>query len=215
MAESYLGGDVAGTPWADGSGSARKRLEDGIARYLERDAGRLREVHERLAGGQEPSHLFITCVDSRVVPSLITGSGPGDLLVLRNIGNLVPPPGSGDTSVAAAVDFALEVLGVRAITVCGHSRCGAMTGLLRAGVDDLTPALRAWLVHAAPSLRHLDGGDGLDRLCRANVAQQLTHLMAYPGVRDRVTAGDLDLIGMYMDVATGVPEILDVSPETP
>lgn len=204
-------------PWpAAGDGfpdSPRERLAAGIGTYLERDATRLRETHAELADGQRPSHLFVTCVDSRVVPSLITASGPGDLLVLRNIGNLIPPADAGDTSVAATIDFAIEILGVRAVTICGHSRCGAMTSLMRAGIDDLTPALRTWLVHAAPSLRHLDGAGGLERLCRANVARQLANLRTYPGVRDRVAAGELDLIGMYVDVATGTPEILDVSAE--
>ena len=201
-------------PWPEaGDGfpeSPRDRLAAGIGTYLERDAARLRETHERLADEQRPSHLFITCVDSRVVPGLVTGSGPGDLLVLRNIGNLVPPADSGDASVASAIDFAVELLGIRAITVCGHSRCGAMTGLLSAGVEELTPALRTWLVHAAPSLCRLDGDGGLEQLCRLNVAQQLANLRSYPGVRDRAAAGELDLIGMYVDVATGTPEILNV-----
>ena len=215
-ANSY-GRTETGTPWPGaGDGfpeSPRDRLTAGIGLYLERDAARLRETYERLADAQQPSHLFITCVDSRVVPGLVTGSGPGDLLVLRNIGNLVPSADSGDTSVAAAIDFAVDMLGVRAITVCGHSRCGAMTGLLSAGVDDLTPALRTWLVHAAPALCRMDGAGGLERLCRVNVAEQIANLRTYPRVRDRASAGELDLIGMYVDVATGTPEILDVAAE--
>ncbi|HEY3681966.1 MAG TPA: SulP family inorganic anion transporter [Streptosporangiaceae bacterium] len=204
--------DFTGAPWPAPAGGApespRERLRSGIQTYVTRDAPRLRRVYGRLADAQDPTHLFITCGDSRVVPSLVTGSGPGDLFVVRNIGNLVPPYGTADVSVAAAIDFAVEVLGVRAVTVCGHSRCGAMTALLRG--DDLTPALRDWLVYAESSLRRLPGDD-LDRLCRTNVHQQLENLMTYPGVRDRVADGTLDLVGMYVDVATGVPELLDAS----
>ena len=199
---------ATGAPWPADTGAAAGRLRSGIRTYLRRDAPRLRRVHAGLADGQAPTHLFITCSDSRVVPSLITGSGPGDLFVVRNIGNLVPLHGGSDVSVAAAIDFALGQLGVRAITVCGHSRCGAMTALLRGG--DLTPALRDWLVNGESSLRRLPGDD-LDALCRANVAQQIENLMTYPIVRERVDAGELELIGMYADVATGVPELLDAS----
>lgn len=197
--------DFAGTPWPADAAPATDRLRAGIRTYTRRDAPRLRDVHARLADGQAPTHLFITCSDSRVVPSLITGSGPGDLFVVRNIGNLVPIHGRGDVSVAAAIDFAVEVLGVRAITVCGHSRCGAMTALLRG--DDLTPALRDWLIHAESSLRRAPG-TGLDRLCRENVHQQIDNLMTYPLVRDRVDRGELELVPMFMDVATGTPELL-------
>jgi len=201
--------DFTGAPWPPSEDSPSDRLRAGIQTYTTRDAPRLRRVHAGLADGQAPTHLFITCSDSRVVPSLITGSGPGDLFVVRNIGNLVPLHGNDDVSVAAAIDFAVGVLGVRAITVCGHSRCGAMTALLRG--DDLTPALRDWLVNAESSLRRLPGDD-LDALCRVNVAQQLDNLMTYPIVRERVAAGELELIGMYADVATGVPELLATAP---
>jgi len=197
--------DFTGAPWPADAASPTDRLRAGIRTYTTRDAARLRDHHARLADGQAPTHLFLTCADSRVVPSLITGSGPGDLFVVRNIGNLVPVHDRGDVSVAAAIDFAVGVLGVQAITVCGHSRCGAMTALLRG--DDLTPALRDWLIHAESSLRRAPG-TGLDRLCRENVHQQLDNLMTYPIVRERVDRGELELVPMFMDVATGTPELL-------
>ena len=197
--------DFTGAPWPADAASPTDRLRSGIRTYATRDAVRLRDHHARLADGQAPTHLFLTCSDSRVVPSLITGSGPGDLFVVRNIGNLVPVHDRGDVSVAAAIDFAVGVLGVQAITVCGHSRCGAMTALLRG--DDLTPALRDWLIHAESSLRRAPG-TGLDRLCRENVHQQLDNLMTYPIVRERVDRGELELVPMFMDVATGTPELL-------
>lgn len=197
--------DFTGAPWPTDPRSPTDRLRAGIRTYTTRDAPRLRDVHARLADGQSPTHLFITCSDSRVVPGLITGSGPGDLFVVRNIGNLVPVHGRAEVSVAAAIDFAVEVLGVRAITVCGHSSCGAMTALLRG--DDLTPALRDWLIHAESSLRRAPG-TGLERLCRENVHQQIDNLLTYPVVRERVDRGELELVPMFMDVATGSPELL-------
>lgn len=210
--DAHAPADFTGAPWPppanpDSPRSPRVRLGSGIRTYLDRDQPRLRRVYEGLAESQHPAHLFIACCDSRVVPHLITGAGPGDLFVVRNIGNVVPLHGSGDVSVGAAIDFAVGVLGVSAITVCGHSRCGAMTALLRG--DDLTPDLRDWLVNAESSLRRLPGDD-LERLCRLNVAQQVDNLMTYPEVNERVTAGALDLVGMYVDVGTGRSELLDV-----
>src|SRR5690606_27871055 len=120
----------------------------------------VKPVLSRLAARQSPTHLFITCSDSRVVPSLITASGPGDLFTVRNVGNLVPryrlaPP---DDSVAAAIEYATGVLGVHTIIVCGHSGCGGMSALLNAEADPETmPSLHRWLRHAGRSLARFNG----------------------------------------------------------
>jgi carbonic anhydrase len=141
------------------------------------------------------------------VPNVITTSGPGDLFTVRNIGNLV----GTDSSVAAAVEFAVGTLGVREIAVCGHSSCGAMRALV-AGPLVGTPALSSWLSHAAPSLERfrtrppltVDGrvpAAEWDRLALHNVLAQLDRLRAHPTVAAGLERDELRLIGMYFDVA--------------
>jgi carbonic anhydrase len=176
---------------------------------------------QRLAReGQRPSQLFITCADSRIVPNLITASGPGDLFTVRNIGNLVPAHGSTDRSVGAAIEYAVDVLGVRLITVCGHSSCGAMTALAhQPDPSDTVPggALPDWLSFAAESRQRwlaTDIGLGTDperveRLCHLNISQQLENLLSYPAVRPKVAAGQLRLAGLYFDIEGAESFLLD------
>jgi len=179
-------------------------------------------VLHRLARKQAPSHLFITCADSRIVPNIITASGPGDLFTLRNIGNLVPRAGAvpADDSVAATIEYAVKVLDVRTITVCGHSGCGAMAALL-GEVPDL-PALRSWLRHGRQSLArfvaaepHDDDTGPLDRLCRINVIQQLDNLRTHPFVDTLVRAGKLELTGLYFDIGAARVHVLEQERFTP
>ncbi|MEU9974065.1 SulP family inorganic anion transporter [Streptomyces sp. NPDC051014] len=191
-------------------------LADGIGVFQRETAPLVREELARLAReGQRPSQLFLTCADSRLVTSMITSSGPGDLFVVRNVGNLVPLPGeeNGDDSVAAAIEYAVDVLKVRSITVCGHSGCGAMQALLGSGSEDGTSPLGRWLRHGLPSLARLAedaepevrlagraAADTAERLCLANVVQQLDHLRAHESVSRALAAGELELHGMYFHV---------------
>ena len=172
-----------------------------------------REVFSRLAKGQYPDCLFISCADSRVVPNLLVTTDPGDLFVVRNVGNLVPPSDShghstGDQSEPAALEFALRHLPVEDVVICGHSSCGAMKAVLAGGVGQDTPNLAHWLSHGQAALRTLrDGsklGEGLpeyDRLSQINVLQQLEHIGTYPMVKERVEAGTLRLHGWWFDIA--------------
>ncbi|MFI8517755.1 bifunctional SulP family inorganic anion transporter/carbonic anhydrase [Streptomyces sp. NPDC085481] len=195
------------------------RLASGIGAFQRNTAPLVRDELARLAReGQRPSQLFLTCADSRLVTSMITSSGPGDLFTVRNVGNLVPLPGeeSGDDSVAAAIEYAVEVLRVESITVCGHSGCGAMQALLNSGPDDpATPPtpLRRWLRHGRPSLERMASrrhvwarisgrlpADATEQLCLTNVVQQLEHLRAYESVARRLAEGTLTLHGMYFHV---------------
>jgi carbonic anhydrase len=202
-----------------GGGHAVPQLLAGTREFHRRTAPLIRPILTRMARKQSPSHLFITCADSRVVPSLITASGPGDLFTVRNIGNLVPRHRSlpADDSVTAAIEYATGVLGVRTITVCGHSGCGAMSALLNGGVDaDATPGLRRWLRHGYQSLARFVAAPGgadadgpLDRLCRVNVLQQLDNLMTYPAVEREVLAGRLELVGLYFDIGSARVHVLD------
>ncbi|MET9671977.1 SulP family inorganic anion transporter [Streptomyces sp. NPDC006482] len=207
-------------------------LASGIGKFQRNTAPLVRDELARLAReGQRPSQLFLTCADSRLVTSMITSSGPGDLFTVRNVGNLVPLPGeeSGDDSVAAAIEYAVDVLRVESITVCGHSGCGAMQALLGSGPDDpATPPtpLRRWLRHGRPSLdrmasrRHawarISGrlpADAVEQLCLTNVVQQLEHLRAYESVARRLAEGSLTLHGMYFHVGEAQAYLLSGADE--
>ncbi|MEU7937985.1 SulP family inorganic anion transporter [Microbispora bryophytorum] len=197
-------------------------LMEGTREFQRRTAPMVRSVLHRMARKQSPSHLFITCADSRIVPNIITASGPGDLFTLRNIGNLVPRAGAvpADDSVAATIEYAVKVLDVRMITVCGHSGCGAMAALL-GEVPDL-PALRSWLRHGRQSLARFvaaescdDDAGPLDRLCRTNVIQQLDNLRTHPFVDTLVRAGELELMGLYFDIGAARVHLLDRERFTP
>jgi carbonic anhydrase len=192
------------------------QLARGIRAFQRNTAPRVRGELARLAReGQRPSQLFLTCADSRLVTSMITSSGPGDLFVVRNVGNLVPLPGaeSGDDSVAAAIEYAVDVLKVRSITVCGHSGCGAMQALLDSEPGGRRTPLERWLRHGLPSLERMaddslpwaklagrQPADAVEQLCLTNVVQQLEHLRAHESVARGLRAGALELHGMYFHV---------------
>ncbi|MFD7696474.1 SulP family inorganic anion transporter [Streptomyces sp. NPDC059805] len=203
------------TATGTGTGTGRQ-LARGISAFQRNTAPLVRGELARLAReGQQPSQLFLTCADSRLVTSMITSSGPGDLFVVRNVGNLVPPPGeeSGDDSVAAAIEYGVDVLRVRSITVCGHSGCGAMQALLASDQDTVETPLRRWLRHGGPSVARMADGsrptarlagraaaDAVEQLCLTNVIQQLEHLRAHDSVSRALRAGELELHGMYFHV---------------
>ncbi|MFF5448923.1 SulP family inorganic anion transporter [Streptomyces sp. NPDC012888] len=193
-----------------------ERLASGISAFQRDTAPHVRGELARLAReGQQPSQLFLTCADSRLVTSMITSSGPGDLFTVRNVGNLVPLPGveSGDDSVAAAIEYAVDVLKVDSITVCGHSGCGAMQALLNASPEMPDTPLGRWLRHGRPSLERMASrhhpwariagrlpADAVEQLCLTNVVQQLEHLRAHESVARRLAEGTLELHGMYFHV---------------
>lgn len=194
-----------------------KKLLDGIAEFQRTTRPSYREKFAKLALGQSPDCLFFACSDSRVVPNLFASTEPGDLFVVRNVGNLVPPCGSTglsttDRSEGAAVEFALQVLGVRDIVVCGHSDCGAMRSLLSEDKHERAPNLREWLDVAQSSLRRLhsnpiDTSLSLhNQLSQVNVLQQVANLQTYPEVAERVAAGKLRLNAWWFDL--GRAEVL-------
>jgi carbonic anhydrase len=172
------------------------------------------DEYRKLAVGQFPEALFITCSDSRVIPALITGARPGEIFELRNAGNIVPPhDGQGAAGgEAATIEYALEVLGVQDVVVCGHSHCGAM-GALRAGTDlSGLPGVDAWLDLARPVLEGADlaaEDPALRDLVQRNVRHQLAVLRGHPAVRRLTGAGRLRLHGWYYEVDTGRLHELD------
>ncbi|MCH0557714.1 SulP family inorganic anion transporter [Streptomyces sp. MUM 16J] len=216
-------------PTAPVGQEAGRELARGISSFQRNTAPLVREELARLAReGQRPSHLFLTCADSRLVTSMITASGPGDLFVVRNIGNLVPLPGEehGDDSVAAAIEYAVNVLGVRSVTVCGHSGCGAMQALLNAtGSASTNTPLQRWLRHGLPSLARMADdrrarprlagrapADAVEHLCLTNVVQQLDHLRAHAPVARALAKGELELHGMYFHVGEARAYLLAEAP---
>src|SRR3974390_1919087 len=125
-----------------------QKLIRGIHRFRTEDFRPLQGLFEQLAKGQNPETLFITCSDSRIDPNLLTRSKPGDLFILRNAGNIVPPRGSASGGEAATIEFAVAALGVKDIIICGHSHCGAMKALLQPESIELLPDVAHWLRHA-------------------------------------------------------------------
>jgi carbonic anhydrase len=201
-----------------------ERLIAGVHKF-QRDAfGNYRKLFRKLSQeGQNPHTLFITCSDSRVLAELITQSKPGDLFVVKNVGNIVPPASAtGSTnSTAAAIEFAVETLHVSDIVICGHSQCGAISALLgETPVGKSTPHLRDWLSLAAPVLdtvkknyTHLiSAEDRRDTTAEENVLFGLDNLHSYPCVQQRLADGTLRLHGWFFQIATA--KLFAYDPET-
>ncbi|MFD5161758.1 carbonic anhydrase [Streptomyces hawaiiensis] len=170
-----------------------------------RSFGQRPEEFAHLAEGQSPDVLFITCSDSRVVPALITGARPGELFELRTAGNVVPPHSfEHPTSEAATIEYAVEVLGVKEIVVCGHSHCGAVGAVVRG--DDLAavPAVRDWLARAADQPACSDPADPtVAEAVQNHALTQVLRLRSYPCVERRLAEGRLGLRAWFYEVHTG------------
>ena len=191
-----------------------QKLIEGVHKFRQQEFGRYSELFRKLSQqGQNPHTLFITCADSRVLAELITHSKPGDLFVVKNVGNIVPPAGvTGETnSTAAAVEFAVEVLGVKDIVVCGHSQCGAMAALLNVTpVGDNMPHVKSWLEVARPvketidsHYQHLTSEEArITAAAEENVLYALENLRTYPAVQKRLDEGKLHLHGWFFKIAT-------------
>ena len=190
-----------------------QKLIEGVHKFHNQEFGSYRALFRRLSQeGQNPHTLFITCSDSRVLAELITQSKPGDLFVVKNVGNIVPPASAtGSTnSTAAAIEFAVQNLKVSDIVVCGHSQCGAMEALLANSTDDDTlPHLRAWLGLAAPVRKILQTeyahlhhqSDRATAAAEENVLFALENLHTYPVVQTRLANGSLQLHGWFFHIA--------------
>lgn len=177
-----------------------------------------RELFEGLADGQAPEALFITCSDSRINPNLITHTDPGDLFIMRNAGNIVPPYGAVLGGEAGTIEFAVSALGIKDIIICGHSGCGAMSGLLDPSRVESLPAVRQWLSFAEATRRivsenysHLEGEQLLSVAIQENVLMQLENLKTHPSVAARLSRGQLRLHGWIYKIATG--EVFSYSSE--
>lgn len=183
------------------------RLVDGFRRFRTEIYPEQQALFTRLARAQHPRAMFITCADSRIVPELITQSSPGDLFVTRNVGNVVPPYGQMNGGVSTAIEYAVMVLNVQHIIICGHSDCGAMKAVLNPDGLERMPTVRAWLRHCevARSLVEQNcgcGGEHLGVLTEENVVAQLDHLRTHPSVAARLAGGQLAIHGWVYCIET-------------
>jgi carbonic anhydrase len=193
-----------------------KKLLQGIAAFRRQRPADHAERFARLALGQNPDALLVCCADSRVAPNVFASVEPGDLLVVRNVGALVPPYATtpdtrGGASVPAAIELAIHALHVRDMVVCGHSECAAMRTLASGNRPADAPHLAAWLRHGEAALKDLGppppGMPLHDHVSRRSVLLQLEHLRSYPLVREAEAAGRLRLHGWWFDIRRA--EVLD------
>jgi len=187
-----------------------KKLINGIVEFRANITEEYRALFAKLALGHRPDALFIACSDSRVVPNVFASTDPGDLFVLRNIGNLIPPHFSlpEDNSCLAAIEFSLFTLGISDIIVCGHSECGAMQALVEGIPHKNCPHLSSWLKYGEEALGKMGKygsiGQGLSKhnhLSQVNVLLQMEHIASYPFVRERLDKKQLRLHGWWFDIA--------------
>ncbi len=192
------------------------RFAAGVVRFQNEVYPQKKELFEKLSKGQAPEALFIACSDSRVETAMITQTEPGDLFIVRNAGNIVPPHTSHTGGVTASIEFAVAALKVPHIVICGHTECGAMKGALNPeGLDGL-PHVREWLGYSKAAVeivnargKELSDEARMHMLLQQNVVLQLQHLKTHPKVAMRLATGDLQLHGWVYDIKTGDVEAWD------
>jgi carbonic anhydrase len=188
-----------------------EHIIDGVLRFQREVHPSSESMFHKLAQGQSPSALFIGCADSRVIPEVLTQQGPGELFVVRNAGNIVPPHSDEPGGVTASIEYAIAVLGIPDIVICGHSGCGAMTAILRSSQQmDHLPAVARWLHYAdaardAVATKHADAPEEerLTALICENVLAQLDNLLTHPVVANAVSEKRLRLHGWVYDIGSG------------
>ena len=192
-----------------------KGLFDGVREFSKNDFEKNKELFKRLSKAQQPHTLFIGCSDSRIVPDLITKSLPGDLFVVRNVANVVPyyRASSEFLSTTSAIEFAVMVLNVENIVICGHSNCGGCKALFLDEEDfQKIPHTRKWLelaknarVRAEAIVKKVGNQGDIEWLVeQENIVEQMNHLITYPFVEERYEKGLIKLYGWYYDIGTGI-----------
>ena len=187
------------------------RILKGLSRFQKRVYPKQRDLFQKLALGQRPEALFITCADSRIDPCLLTQTRPGQLFICRVIGNIIPPYPDAIGGVSATIEYAVGVLGVPDVIVCGHTDCGVMKGVLNPEALEPLTSVSAWLNYAQPARQavadlrtvHTEA-EHLLAVAERNVVQQLGNLRTHPAVAERLDQGDLTLHGWVYDLGEGV-----------
>ncbi len=190
-----------------------QQLVQGVHHFQKIGFREREELFGRLKHGQKPEACLITCADSRIVPNLITNSEPGELFIVRNVGNLIPCYGTSNNGEMAAFEYAIVELGIQDLIVCGHTGCGAMQALVSTPLTPTisrTPLVSHWLHHADATLeiirehyKHLEGSALANAAAEENVLVQLEHLRTLPSVASRISSGRVRLHGWMYKIDSG------------
>ena len=198
------------------SQEALERIRRGVQQFQRDIFPAQREMFAALATGQQPLALFISCADSRIVPNLITQTGPGELFAERNPGNLVPHHEEFVGGVSSSIEYAMLALKVPLVIVCGHTDCGVMKALLHPERAEHLPAVRSWMRHAQGARERLlreasaaSEEEQLRLLTQYNVELQIENLKTHPSVRSRIEAGDVEIVGWVYNIASGSGWVLN------
>ena len=193
------------------------RLIDGALRFHRDIHGPSRDLFTQLGEAQAPFAMFIACSDSRVVPEILTLRQPGDIFVVRNVGNIIPSYAIAAGGVSASIEYAVAALGIESIVVCGHSDCGAMKAILREEKLDNMPAVASWIGHAAAAKKIVDATlppavderTRLHALVHENVLCQLRNLQTHPSAAAKLATGRLKLYGWVYNIENGTVDTFD------
>ncbi|MFB8791186.1 MAG: carbonic anhydrase [Potamolinea sp.] len=188
-----------------------RKLLKGLHQFQTNYFSSHREMFEELSQGQHPRILFITCSDSRIDPNLITQTQPGELFIIRNVGNIIPPYGATTGGEGAAIEYAIEALGIKDIVVCGHSHCGAIKGLLQLGnLTEKMPLVYDWLKYAEATRRIIkenyqdyEGEALLNAAIEENVLTQIENLRTYPVIHSKLYRGQVTIHAWVYKIESG------------
>jgi carbonic anhydrase len=203
--------DLPGTPrQLINKQDAVSRITRGVAKFQSEIYPAQREMFESLRKRQEPLALFVTCADARVVPNLFTQTEPGDIFIERNPGNMVPPYVEFVGGVTAGVEYAMLVLKVPLIVICGHTDCGVMNALLHPERVETMPGVKHWMGHGLAAFNRMmrvfsnaPEEEQLQKITELNVLAQIEHIKTHPSVRDRLQNGEVEIRGWVYDIGNG------------
>ena len=192
-----------------------RKIVRGYAKFKESKFREKEDLFRKLSNSQNPEVLFITCSDSRIDPNFITQTDPGDIFVIRNAGNIVPPHTEKSDGIVASVEFAVVALGIKHIIVCGHSNCGAMKGALdTSGLTGL-PTVKRWLNYCSEAVEIVKlSKTGMEKnelisVTQENVLLQMRRLECYPDIAKRLANRDVEIHGWVYEISTGTVEYFD------
>lgn len=191
-----------------------KKLIEGVLNFRKNVYPEHKDLFGTLAEGQNPDVLFITCSDSRIDPNLVTGANPGDLFICRNAGNIIPPHSNETGGMTASIEYAVAVLGIRHIIICGHTDCGAIKGALDLNALNGLPHVKEWLSHCRSAMeivreRHnipfnqCVPPELLNEAIEENVLQQVQHIRTHPVVAAKLATGKVEIHGWIYNIKKG------------
>lgn len=192
-----------------------EKMISGVVKFKNSSYEERKKLFAELANGQSPEVLFITCSDSRIDPNMVTQTEPGELFIIRNAGNIVPPHARNSGGVTASIEFAVAALGVKHIVVCGHTDCGAMKGALNPGALTDLPHVQAWLDNSRAAVDVVKAKYGqatheeLDKVTEENILLQIQHLRTHPAVAAKISTGEVDMHGWVYDIEHGTVSAYD------